>query len=171
MNEPKIKTYVDFILPPAVVTKRDVSHLVTEAEWIDNELTTAQVREKTGSNTPVEAAMTREFSDFLEQNSLAFDNSHERTELIKQMRSLKEKVPVIHMTFAVKADAESLQKLVAWVRESVHPQAVIEVGLQPALVVGVYLRTPNKVHDLSVRALLEGRHDPLVKELEALRGN
>lgn len=170
MNEQNVKTYTDFVLPPVVVTKRDVSHLVRDAEWVDNELTTAQVRAKTGANIPAETAVSGPFAEFLEQNSLTFEASHERSALIKQLRLLKEKVPVIHMTFAVKADAESLQKLVAWVRESVHPQAVIEVGLQPALVAGVYLRTPNKVHDMSVRALLEGRHEPLVKELEALRG-
>jgi len=171
MNEQKIKTYTDFVLPPSVVTRRDVSHLIRDAEWVDNEMTTAQVRAKAGSNTPTEAAISGTFAEFLEQNKLTFDGSNERSALIKQLQLLKEKVPVIHMTFAVKADAESLQKLVAWVRESIHPQAVIEVGLQPALVAGVYLRTPNKVHDLSVRALLAGRHEPLVKELEALRGN
>ena len=170
MNE-KVKTYVDFVLPPSVVTKRDISRLIRDAEWVDNELTTAQVRAKAGSNAPSEAAASGEFAEFLEQNELTFEGTNERSALIKQLGLLKDKVPVIHMTFAVKADAESLQKLVAWVRESVHPQAVIEVGLQPALVAGVYLRTPNHVHDLSVRKLLADRHEPLVKELEALRGN
>jgi F0F1-type ATP synthase delta subunit len=63
-----------------------------------------------------------------------------------------------------------LQELIAWLRSSVHPQAVISVGLQPALVAGVYLRTPNHVHDLSMRAVLKKSRGLLTKELEALHG-
>jgi F0F1-type ATP synthase delta subunit len=74
------------------------------------------------------------------------------------------------MTFAVEADRESLMQLAQWVRETVHPQAVIAVGLQPGLIAGVYLRTPNHVHDLSLRAALDGGHEILVNDLEALRG-
>ena len=83
---------------------------------------------------------------------------------------MKDKVPVIHMTFAVQADPTSLQQIVQWLRSSVHPQVVISVGLQPSLVAGVYMRTPNHVRDLSLRTLLTGQHEVLVKELEALRG-
>ena len=87
------------------------------------------------------------------------------------LRILKDKVPVLHMTFSVTADVESLQTLTQWVRNSVHPQAVIAVGLQPSLVAGVYLRTPNHIHDFSVRGALEGRHGLLIEELETLRGS
>ena len=74
------------------------------------------------------------------------------------------------MTFAVSADRESLSQIAHWLRESVHPQAVISVGMQPALVAGVYMRTPNKVFDLSLRGALSGQHGALVKELETYRG-
>ena len=56
-------------------------------------------------------------------------------------------------------------------RGSVHPQAVISVGLQPALIGGVYVRTPNHVMDLSLRARLKGNRELITKELEALRGS
>ncbi len=115
--------------------------------------------------------LSQSLTDFLNQNKPQLSNSRDRSELIKQMRLLKDAAPVIHMTFAVTADRDSLQKLSAWLRTSIHPQAIIEVGLQPALVAGVYLRTPNRVHDLSMRAMLDGQHDALVAELESLRGN
>jgi hypothetical protein len=60
--------------------------------------------------------------------------------------------------------------LAQWLRTSIHPQAVIAVGLQPALVAGVYLRTPNHVKDLSLRAKLESSRGLLLKEVEKLRG-
>jgi F0F1-type ATP synthase delta subunit len=170
MSDEVAKTYADFALPPALVTRRDVSRLVDEVERIDNEMTAATVRAKTGAPSQESSGHSEQLDEFLQQNSLSLDNDHERTELVHQLRTLKDKVPIIHMTFAVEADRESLGQLVKWLRESVHPQAVIAVGLQPALVAGVYLRTPNHIHDLSLRAKLEGSRDVLVKELETYRG-
>lgn len=164
-------TYTSFILPPSVVSKIDVSRLVRECEQIDNELTSAGVRAKVGTAQQSAPVVSEQLTEFLQLNKLAFDaDGRKRSELIKQLQLLKDKVPVIHMTFAVTADRESLQQLAQWLRSSVHPQAVISVGLQPALVAGVYLRTPNHVHDMSLRAKLQGSHDILVKELEAVRG-
>ena len=166
--ESNTKTYADFILPPSVVSKVDLSRLIREIEWVDGELTSASVRAKTGSQTPAAPVLSATLAEFLTQNDIKLDDSLERTTLIKQMRLLKDKVPVLHMTFAVSADPESLQQLSAWVRESIHPQAVISVGLQPGLVAGVYLRTPNHVHDFSVRSKLQSSRGLLVKELESL---
>ena len=159
------------MLPTTVATKVDVSHLVSEVERVDEELTAGTVRAKAGSEGHSQPVLSTPLSDFLDQNKVTLDDAQDRTELIKQLRLLKNNVPTIHMTFAVTADNESIQKLVQWVRTSAHPQAVIAVGLQPALVAGVYLRTPNHIHDLSVRGLLEGQHSLLVKELETLRGS
>lgn len=167
----KPKTYVDFVLPPTVISKADVSRMVSEVERVDNELTASAVRSKAGAQEAPVPVLSGELTDFLDGNGLKLENSHDRAELVKQLRMLKDKVPIVHMTFAVRADRESLQKLAQWLRTSVHPQVVISVGLQPALVAGVYLRTPNHVHDLSLRAMLAGSHDLLIKELEAVRGS
>lgn len=170
MIEQTTRTYVDFVLPPSLVTRVDIARLVHEAERVDNEMTAAAVRVKTGAAQASVPGMSDQLQEFLMQNQLSLQNSVERTELIKQLRLLKDKVPIVHMTFAVTADRESLEYLAAWLRSSVHKQAVISVGLQPALVAGVYLRTPNRVMDLSMRALLKGSHDKLAAQLGAFRG-
>lgn len=169
MNDTE-KNYTDFALPPSVVNKLDVSHLVDEVERVDNSMTEAEIREKAGAESQAAPVLSEQLTDFLSQNNLRLGNSHERSELVKQLHLLKDNVPVIHMTFAVTADRESLSELAAWLRGSVHPQAVIAAGLQPSLVAGVYLRTSNRVHDFSMRAALSGHHDALARELEALRG-
>jgi hypothetical protein len=171
MSESEMKTHDTFVLPITVVSKLDVAHLVNEAERVDNELTTLSVRAQAGSSleagTPT---MSEQLATFLEQNSIALGDTRQRSQLIRELRLLKDTIPTIHMTFSTEADRESLQQLAKWLRESVHPQVVIAVGLQPALVAGVYLRTPNHVHDLSLRAALKGGRGLLTKELEALRG-
>jgi F0F1-type ATP synthase delta subunit len=159
-----------FTLPPSIVSKVDVSHLVSELEAIDNQQTADAVREKVGGQGQSQVVLSEQLTDFLQQNQLELGNSLQRSELIKQLRQLKESVQVVHLTFAVAADRGSLQQLVAWFRTSVHPQTVIAVGLQPALVAGVSIRTPNRIHDLSMRSVLRKNHGLLVKELGALRG-
>lgn len=171
MTETAAKTYTDFTLPPTVVSKLDVSRMVSDAERVDSQLTTTAVRSKIGTTSGETLAASQQLIDFLRLNQLRLDgDSNARSQLVKQLRLMKDNVPVIHMTFAVEADRESLGQIVDWLRSSVHPQAVISVGLQPALVAGVYMRLPNHVLDLSLRAKLQSSHDMLVKELEATRG-
>jgi F0F1-type ATP synthase delta subunit len=169
-DDGSVKNYAEFVLPSNVVTRVDVSHVVSELERVDNDITTATVRAQLNPQEVTRPAMSQQLTAFLEQNHMNLDNSQARSEIIKQLRLLKDKVPVIHMTFAVTADGESLATLTQWVRNQVHPQAVIDVGLQPALVGGVYVRTPNHIHDWSLRAKLHDGHDILVKELESFRG-
>ncbi len=171
MSESGEKNYTDFTLPTTIVTKVDLSRLVSEVERIDNELTTEAVRAKVNGQAVGDVLMSDQLTEFLRLNEIDLQVSQVRTRLIKQLRQLKDVVPVLHMTFSVTADTESLQQIIHWLRESVHPQAVISVGLQPALVAGVYLRTPNHVRDFSLRAMLAQSHGGLVKELEALRGD
>lgn len=162
--------YADLLLPPSVVSRVDLARMLDDAERVDNTLTTSAVREKAGATGEVAMTFSEQFAAFLELNQLQFQAAQQRTAIIKQLRLLKDNVPTVHMTFAVEADRESLGQLVSWLRENVHRQTVIAVGLQPALVAGVYLRTPNHVHDLSLKAKLAGSRDLLVKELEAARG-
>lgn len=170
MTEVALKTRADFVLPPSIVTKVDVSHLVAEMEAIDNNLTTAAVRAEKGGPAVAQPVLSQQMADFLQQNELKLDEAQERMRLVKEIRAMKDAAPIVHMTFAVTADPESLQQLAQWLRTSIDPRAVIEVGLQPSLIAGVYVRTPNHVHDLSLRQMLKAGRGKLVEELGALRG-
>ena len=170
MTDTEVKTHESFVLPPTVVSRIDVSRLVSEVERIDNELTAAAVRNKISETEQPTPVQSEQLTDFLRLNELALNDSHERSRIVKEIRQLKEKAPVLHMTFAVTADPESLGKIADWLRKTIHPQAVIAVGLQPNLVAGVYLRTPNHVHDLSLKTKMAQSRNLLVEEMEALRG-
>ena len=171
MNESAVKTYIDYVLPLSIITKVELSRMVTDLERVNNELTSANVRAHVPGVDPQPAPkVTQQSAEFLTLNKIAFTDERVRSEVIKQLQILKDKSPVIHMTFAVEAEREGLMWIVQWLRTSIHRQALISVGLQPALVAGVYLRTPNQVHDLSLRAKLVRNRDVLIKEMEALRG-
>lgn len=155
-----------YILPMALIGRADLARLGREVEALDNELEAQKVRglKDQGYHLPT---MSRGLSDFIEQNKIDISNDQTRLELKEQLRVLKDKAPIMHMTFAVDADPDFLQQLVLWLRHEIHPQALISVGLQPDLVAGVYIRTPNHVHDFSVRSLLQDKHDLLIQKLES----
>ena len=160
----------EIILPPSVISKEDFARLLNELEAIDGELTTNSIRQEVNGATQPTLTMSGRLADFLQQNNLTLTDAGERSRLIARMSAIKQKAPVVHMTFAVEADQESLRLLVQWVRVAVHPQAVIRVGLQPSLVAGVYVRTTNNVIDLSLRKALKNARGVLAKDLGALRG-
>lgn len=168
MTDQTTKTAADYILPPSIVTKRDVSELANELERIDDDATADVVRQKAGISSHSESQLSAKLTDFIQLNELDLSKPLARSGLIVQLRQLKNIVPVIHLTFSTDVDPESLTQLTQWTRTSIHPQAVIEVGLQPSLIAGVYVRTPNKVHDLSMRSALQSGRKVLVQELEAL---
>lgn len=156
-------------LPASVVSRVDLSRLVRELEVVDAALTTIAARAKVGVQPTAMPGLSRALTEFLTTNKLSLADSKARGALIAAMRQLKDRAPTIHMTFATEADRTSLQQIAQWLRSSVHPQAVIDVGLQPGLVAGVYLRTSNKVFDLSLRGALQAGRAILAKDLEALR--
>ena len=157
---------LQYTLPSALIGRADLARLVLEVETVDNDLESQRVRagaEKSGYRMPT---MSRSLSDFLDQNKVTITDDQTRMKLKEDLRTLKDTAPVMHMTFAVDADPDFLQELVQWLRKEIHPQALVSVGLQPGIVGGVYLRTPNHVHDFSIKAVLKNKRDIIVHELE-----
>lgn len=164
---------IDFstlILPSSIVGKRDMAHLVDEVERVDNALTTTLVRARIGKRHHDKITFSQQLSDFLEKNELSLDEPKERRMVLRQLRLLKDKAPVVHVTFASAVDYQSLQRLARWFRTSISSQVVIEVGLQPGLIAGVYVRTPNHIHDLSLRATLKEKKGVLLDDIRGLHG-
>ena len=162
---------VDFskiILPPSVVSKKDVARLIDEIEFVDNAMTTKIVRAKIGKRNNAKLSFSAQLSDFVSKNELSLDDSKERRLILRQLRVLKDTAPVAHLTFATPADYQSLQQLAKWFRSAVGPQVIIEEGLQPALIAGVYVRTTNHIHDFSVRATLREKRSVLIDDIGRL---
>lgn len=159
------KDFRDLMLPPSVVTKLDLARMLSEVERVDNVLTTRAVRAKISKHQLPAPIMSAQLNDFLDLNDISLAQGGERSRLIKTLRVLKDKVPVVHMTFATTADPNSLGRLVSWVRDNGHPQTLLVVGIQPDLVAGVFIRTPNHIYDFSMRKTLEKSHSLLVEQL------
>jgi G3E family GTPase len=154
--------------PPALVGRADLSHLLRELETLDNDLESQKARSRGKTEVYHMPNASQALADFLEINKIDIANDQARMDVRSQLRKLKDHAPVIHMTFASDADPESLGTIVDWIRKELHPQALVSVGLQPSLVGGVYVRTPNHVHDLSVRAHMKDSRQIIVQALDTL---
>jgi F0F1-type ATP synthase delta subunit len=157
----------EFVIPAALVSKVDLAHLIREVEAVDSNLEAQKVRGYTKEQYRL-PPISRALNDFLTLNKIEILDDHLRMVFKEQLRILKDRIPVMHLTFSTPADPESLEYLTAWIRKELHPQALISVGLQPSLIGGVYVRTPNHVHDYSMRALFKGKTSVLVGDLDRL---
>lgn len=157
----------DYVLPPSLIGHGELSRMIRDVEVVDGALQAQKVRNEGQATQMPEIGPV--LQDFIDQNRLDLTDGKTVLALKEHLRIIKDHAPVVHMTFAVEADNLSLQKLASWLREEIHPYSLITIGLQPSLVGGVYLRTPNKVHDFTLKALLKGKRDIIVNELEKLR--
>lgn len=158
---------VKLAFPPSLVSHADLSKLLRELEEVDNFLESQRARNGMKATLQL-PSVSKTMSDLLTINQIELTNDHIRMELRTNLRKLKDHAPVIHMTFAAEGDPASMQQIAAWVRKELHPQALISAGLQPSLIGGVYIRTPNHVHDFSLRAHLQSSRQVIVQSLDAL---
>jgi hypothetical protein len=154
-----------FVLPASLIGNAEVARLIREIEKVDGDIEAQKVRGESLRLPPISQGL----SDFLSENKIDPADAKALAKLKEDLRKMKDKAPVIHMTFASEVDPYLLQKLVIWLREHIHPNAFVSVGLQPSLIGGVYVRTPNHVFDFSLKAVLKGKRGVIQNELEALR--
>lgn len=159
------------VLPSVLVTRADLARLTREVEDLDNELEAQKARrradgeEEGGYHLP---NVSQGLNDFAELNKIDLADDSARMLLRRQLKTIKDKAPVIHMTFAVEADVPSLRQLAEYIRKEFHPQALLQTGLQPSLVAGAYMRTPNRAYDFSIRAKLAEHRGVIAQDIDQL---
>jgi F0F1-type ATP synthase delta subunit len=90
------------------------------------------------------------------------DRKHMATFLAHVERS----APTIHMSFATDPSSAFTAKIVTWLRASIAPDVLLEVGLQPTIAAGCIVRTTNKIFDLSLRQHFADAESVLLEALE-----
>ena len=159
---------VQFLLPPSLLGRPDVSRLLREVEAVDYELETQAIREP---NKPLAIPnMSKALVETAQVNKVDVADINSRKQLIAQLRAIKEKAPAIHITFAVDPDPAISAYMAAWIRQNLHPTALVTVGLQPRIVGGCVVRTPDHIYDFSLRKQFLDQKQQLVAEIKAVVG-
>jgi hypothetical protein len=155
-----------FLLPSLVVGPMDIGRLTREVEALNEYLRQAALRSP-GQDTPKLPRTTRMLDELAILNKLNLLLPTDRTRLASSLAELTAKAPTLHISFAVDPSA-FVDKIIIWLRQNIHPQLLLRIGLQPTIAAGCVVRTPNHYYDLSLRKHFAAKHDLLIQKLESI---
>lgn len=138
-----------FKLTADIVTPLDLGRVIREAEKLDDYLLQSGLRtHKTVDSLP---KVTRLLEEVAEINGLNLLDGTHRKHLIGNLRAVRTNARKIHISFAVEPSPAVMKNIVAWFRQNIDEDLIIEIGVQPTISVGCVVRTTNKVFDMSLR--------------------
>jgi F0F1-type ATP synthase delta subunit len=155
---------MEFKLPLGIVSQVDVARMLREVNNINEFFIQANVR-KAGSSmqTPKTSRLLEQIARDNEYNLL---EENDRQRLAGSLDQILGKAPLIHISFAAEPSPSAVEKILVWFRSSIHPQALLQVGLQPNIAAGCVVRTHNKVFDMSLREHLSQQQKYLVQLID-----
>jgi F0F1-type ATP synthase delta subunit len=155
-------------LPPIVVGKSDLTRLRRELESLEEYLHQAALRKESPETLKLPKT-SRLLDELVQLNgfNLLHRADHERAKMMLEQAATK--APQLHFSFSVEPSSAFLAKLTTWVRQNIHPQALIQVGLQPSIAAGCVVRTANKQFDLSLRQSFEKHKTMLAEQLRSAK--
>jgi len=169
MSEKTTKTRkVTFTLPTQIIGSVDMFRIIRELENLDDFLYQAGIRAPGTSVSPPK--YTKTLDQLAEMNQISLLKEAERKKLIEVLKKLENEAPTMHISFAVEPSISFMEKIVSWSREQLHPYILVDVGLQPSVVVGCEVRTTNKILDMSLRNRFKETRKILVEQLEKADG-
>lgn len=155
------------ILPVSIATKADVGRIEREVSAVNEFLEQALIRQPGSAVTLPK--MTKLMEELVTSNKLNLLVPADRKQLIDFLVSARDKAPELHMSFSAEPSALFMQKLTTYIRQNIHPQALIQVGLQPTIGAGFMLRTTNKYYDFSLRSALKSKKDILMDNIRSTK--
>ncbi|MEM6997506.1 MAG: hypothetical protein AAF413_01200 [Patescibacteria group bacterium] len=137
-------------LPKLVATRADVLRLRREVESLDRYFAILHQQGKETENVQL-PKISKGLQAFSSENSLNLHDQIVRKTLLEFLDFLKIKSPVIHFSFANDPSAQTVSKLIEWLRREIHPRVLLTVGVSPSIGGGCMLRTHSKVFDFSFK--------------------
>jgi F0F1-type ATP synthase delta subunit len=141
-------------LPAGLIGLSDVARLIRELNGLNDFFAGAQSR-PAGTTSSQLPKISRLLDALSTDNKVNLLNESERVQLQKNLQAVYDSAPSMHISFAVEPSPKALEKILMWLRANVHPQALLQIGLQPGIAAGCMLRTTNKVFDMSLRSNLQ----------------
>jgi hypothetical protein len=150
-------------LTPLIASPSDLRRVRRELEALDEFLHQSGLR--TGGKVVKLPTISRMLEDLAGDNGLNMLKKTDRDRLSKFITLLIQKAPVLHIAFASEPSAKAMAKLMAWLRENIHPQVVVSIGIQPSIAAGCVVRTPNRQFDFSLRQALDNQTESFITNL------
>ena len=148
-------------LTDTIVTPIELGKTQRELFALDEFLTQSGVK-SARTSMPLPSPMLQ---SLITSSKLEMLKSDERTQLVNQLKFVRRTAPVVHITFASTPSKRALRALVKWFRENIHPNALIEPGVQAGIAGGCLVRTSTKTFDFSIQKILSETKPNLIKAL------
>jgi F0F1-type ATP synthase delta subunit len=153
------------VLTSLITSPRDLRRARRELESLDEFLHQSALRQ--GGKVVKLPTISRMLEELAADSDLNLLKKTDRDRLDKFIVLLTQKAPVLHISFASEPSSKAMAKLIDWLRENIHPQVVISIGIQPSIAAGCVVRTPNRQFDLSLRQALDNQTASFVNNLRA----
>ena len=150
-------------LPALIASKAEVGRLVNELEFIDDKM--HQLGLRTGGHAVKVPKTSRLLDKVVEHNHLNLLQTEDRQALGKFLENIRQKAPVLHMSFSSDPSPAFIEKMVTWLRREIHPEVLLTVGLQPSLGAGCIVRGNSKYFDFSLKEDFAKKRDLLAARL------
>lgn len=152
-------------LPVLVFGIVEVRRLQRELEALDEFMHQAEIRDP-GKQAAL-PRVSRLLDALASDNHLNLLQPETRQQLTAFLESVEQNAPTINISFASDPSASFISKMVSWLRSNIHPQALLQIGLQPTIVAGCVVRTANQSFDFSLRERFSEQRPLLLKALDA----
>lgn len=154
---------VTLVLPISMTGRSDLDRVWREISTLDQQLLQETLRDKNSeSQLP---RISRLLADLAESNELNLLRQTDRQRLLDVLKQLQQVAPVLHFSFSADPSPAFIAKLLSWVRQEIHPYALIGIGLQPTIGAGCVLRTSNKIFDFSLKQHFDQKRELLIQKL------
>lgn len=150
-------------LPPMVVGPADVGRLIRELEAVDDHLLQQQLQHQEAKL----AKTSKLLDELISVNQVNLLVAGDRARLKEFLTAVKQRAPMMHMSFGTDPSPVFTEKLMSWLRENIHPLLLLTVGLQPDIGAGCRLRTTNKYFDFSLSQRFDQNREQFLTALHA----
>lgn len=151
-------------LPVLVFGVVEVRRLKREIEALEEYMAQAATREP--GKQPALPRVSRLLDALATDNRMNLLQPEHRKHLKSFLANTERHAPTIHISFATDPSSAFTAKIVTWLRASIAPNVLLEVGLQPTIAAGCIVRTTNKIFDLSLRQHFADAESVLLEALE-----
>jgi hypothetical protein len=140
---------VELKLSLNVISQVDVARMLREVNALNDFFVQTKARQP---GTPMQMPkLTLLLEQVARENNYNLSEENDRQKLAQQLDQIIGNAPLLHISFAAEPSPKALEKILVWFRSNIHPQALLQVGLQPTIAAGCVVRTSNKVFDMSLR--------------------
>ncbi len=153
-------------LPSSIIGDVEINRILRELKLVDSHL----VKESIGGRglemgLPQVSGVLYSLATY---NKLNLSDSGHRNRLKTFLIDVKAKSPIIHVGIAHEASVNEIFPIVTWLREEIHPTAMVHIDIQPEIIGGFTIRTVNHFYDFSLRRYIEGSRGILAAKIRAM---